>query len=413
MIRRALGKTFASLRHRNFRLFFIGQTISNTGNWLTNVAMTLFVLKMTSSGVAVGLLAACQYGPILFLSAFGGVVADRYDKRRTLLITQSLEMCQSISLAIIAFLPHPHLGVLYGIALIGGVLLAFDNPLRRSLVTEMVPREDIPNAVVLYSTIINLSRIFGPTLAGLLAMTLGFGWCFTIDATSYLAVLVCLLLMRPSEMNQSSRQGRDKGDVLAGFRYIRANPVLWIPFLMYAAIGTMAYNFNVTLPLFVSRTLGASDATFTHLYSVLSFGSVVCAMFVAQRSLIKMRHILWGAVAFGSTMLLLSAAPSVLMATLFVFIVGMASIAYMTATTAIVQVEADPKMHGRVLSLHTVLMGGSTAIGGPILGAMADHFGARSPLVLGGIVCILSAVFGLVTWRRFDNTRSRPMAQSS
>lgn len=195
---RALRETFLSLRNRNFKLYFIGQLISNSGNWLTNVALILLVLKITGSGVAVGVLAACQFGPIFFLSAWAGALADRSDKRHLLLLTQSLEMTQSIGLAILAFMPHPPLGGLYTLTIGGGILLAFDNPLRRSFVTEMVPAEDIPNAVVLYSIIVNISRIFGPVLAGLLIVTLGYGWCFTIDASTYLAVLFCLFIMRPA-----------------------------------------------------------------------------------------------------------------------------------------------------------------------------------------------------------------------
>ena len=169
----ALRKTFLSLRNRNFRLYFIGQLISNTGNWLTNVALVLLVLKITGSGVAVGILAACQFGPILLLSAWAGALADRSDKRKLLLVTQSLEMVQSAGLAILAFMAHPPLVGLYALALGGGTLLAFDNPLRRSFVTEMVRAEDIPNAVVLYSVIVNVARIFGPALAGLLVVVLG------------------------------------------------------------------------------------------------------------------------------------------------------------------------------------------------------------------------------------------------
>ena len=249
---RALGKTFLSLRNRNFRLYFIGQLISNTGNWLTNVALILLVLKITGSGLAVGMLAACQFGPILLLSAWAGAIADRSDKRQLLLLTQSLEMAQSIGLAILAFMPHPPLGGLYALAVGGGILLAFDNPLRRSFVTEMVAAEDIPNAVVLYSIIVNVSRIFGPALAGLLVVTLGYGWCFTIDAITYLAVLFCLFMMRPAELHRQPPKPRTKGEVREGLRYVMSMPLLWISFVMLAAIGMLSYNFNVTLPLFVT-----------------------------------------------------------------------------------------------------------------------------------------------------------------
>jgi MFS family permease len=396
----ALRRTFLSLRNRNFRLYFIGQLISNTGNWLTNVALTLLVLKITASGIAVGILAACLWGPILLLGAWAGAVADRSDKRRLLLLTQSLEMLQSIALAVMAFLPHPPLAGLYALAVGGGMLLAFDNPLRRSFVTEMVPTADIPNAVVLYSVIVNLSRIFGPALAGLLVVTLGYGWCFTIDAGTYLAVLFCIVIMRPAELYRRPPKTRTKGEVREGLRYVLSMPSLWVSFAMLVAIGMLAYNFNVTLPLFVIDALHSTGGVFTILYSVFSFGAVVSALIVAHRSLVRLRHVVLGAGALGLAMLLLALMPGVVAAVPTVFLVGMASILYMTATTAIVQVEARPEMHGRVLSLQIVVMGGAALVGGPILGWMADTFGGRVPILVGGSVCLVAGAFGLCASRR-------------
>jgi MFS family permease len=393
----ALRSTFSSLRHRNFRLFFVGQSISNSGNWLTNVALTLLVLKLTATGVGVGFVAACQFGPMLFLSAWGGAVADRSDKRRMLLVTQSLEMAQSIGLALLAFMPRPPLAGLYVLAIVGGILLSFDNPLRRSFVTEMVPGEDIPNAVVLYSTIVNLSRSFGPALAGLLVVTVGYGWCFTLDAASYIAVVVCLVMMRPAELHRQTAPPRTKGRVREGLRYVRSVPELRISFAMLAAISMFAYNFNVTLPLFVTRGLGAGEGAFTMLYSVLSFGSVVGALVVAHRNLVTMRDIVRGAALFGVALLLLSVAPGVGVAIPAALFVGAASILYMTSTTAIVQVEGRRDMHGRVLALQMVFLGGSAAVGGPFLGWIADTVGARALMVIGGVVCLGAAGFGAVT----------------
>ena len=400
-VRASLRETFRSLRSRNFLLFFVGQSISNSGNWLTNVALTLLVLKRTGSGVAVGALAACQYGPILLLSAWGGAIADRSDKRRLLFVTQGLEMAQSVGLAVMAFLPGTPLGGLFALAVCGGVLLAFDNPLRRSFVTEMVPAEDIPNAVVLYSTIVNLSRVFGPALAGLLVSTVGYGWCFALDAVSYLAVLVCLALMRTSELRRRPPRPRVKGEVREGLRYLASVPVLWITFVMFAVVGLLAYNFNVSLPLFVTRALHGSERMFTVLYSVLSTGSLAGALLVARRTHITLRQIVRGALGFGVAMLLFAAMPGVGLAVPTVFLVGVASVVYLTASTAIVQMEARHDMHGRVLALQTVLMGGSSALGGPLLGALADVAGARSLMIVGGVACLVSAAFGHLAGRRY------------
>jgi MFS family permease len=410
---REIRRTFHSLRHRNFRLYFVGQMISNTGNWLTNVALILLVLELTGSGLAVGVLAACQFGPILLLSAWAGALADRTDKRRFLMLTQSLEMIESIGLAVLAFLPHPPLAGLYALAVAGGILLAFDNPLRRSFVSEMVPADDIPNAVVLYSTVVNVSRIFGPALAGLLVATVGFGWCFALDASTYLAVLLCLDVMRPAELHRRPPKPRQRGEVRAGLRYVRSIPSLWISFVMLAAIGTLAYSFSVTLPLFVTDGLHSSGTAFTVLYSIFSAGAVVSALLVAHRNLVQIRHIIIGAAALGVAMLLLAAVPGVDAAVPVVFLVGMASILYLTATTAIVQVEGKPEMHGRVLALQTVLIAGTTPIGGPFLGWLADALGGRAPLVLGGIVSLIAAAFGYSASRRFCAPRMDPDDASS
>jgi MFS family permease len=393
-------KTFLSLRNRNFRLYFIGQLVSNTGNWLTNVALVLLVLKITGSGLDVGLMAACQFGPILLLSAYAGAVADRSDKRHLLLVTQSLEMTQSIGLAVLAFMPHTPLAGLYVLAVFGGVLLAFDNPLRRSFVSEMVQAEDIPNAVVLYSTTVNVSRIFGPALAGLLVVTLGFGWCFTIDAITYLAVLFCLCLMRPAELHREPPRPRTKGEVRAGVRYVLATPVLWINFVMLGAIGTLAYNFNVTFPLLVHLALHRADTVYTILYAIFSCGAVASALIVAHRRLVRMRHVVLGAFALGLTMVLLAFVPGVAAAVPAVLLVGMASVLYTTATTTIVQIEAKPEMRGRVLSLQTVLLIGTTPIGGPLLGWLADATGGRVPIIIGGAVCVMAGAFGYYASRR-------------
>src|SRR5450432_4766172 len=288
--RTALGKTFQSLSTYNFRLFFIGQLISNTGNQLTNVALILFVLKLGHSGLAVGALAACQFGPLVLLSAWAGAVADRSDKRKMLLVTQGLEMAQSITLAVLAFLPQPSLVPLYALAILGGVLLAFDNPLRRSFVPEMVSKEDLPNAVVLYSTIVALSQVSGPALAGALVATVGFGWCFALDAVTYLAVIACLIMMRERQLFRQPPQARTGREVREGLRYVASVPRLWISFAMFAIIGIFTFNLRVALPLLVTGPLHGADVAFTLLYATMSCGAVIGTLFVAPRRLVGLRH---------------------------------------------------------------------------------------------------------------------------
>ena len=402
---KSVNRTFYSLRNRNYRLYFTGQLISTTGNWLTNVALTLLVLKITGSGLAVGLLAAFQYGPILLLTALAGAIADRVDKRHLLFVTQTLEMAQSAGLAVMAFMPHTSLVGLYALAAAGGLFLAFDNPLRRSFITEMVPPEDIPNAVVLNSVMFNIARIAGPALAGLLILTVGYGWCFAIDATTYLAVLYSLYIMRPSELRRFAYRPRAKGEVREGLRYIASMPSLWISFAMVAAIQMLSYNFSTTLPLFVTKALHSNPGTFTLLYSTLSLGAVVSGLIVAQRGLVQLRYIILGAFAMGIAMLILSSVPSVGVAVPVIFLTGSSAIVFLTASTAIIQVEGKHEMHGRLLALQSVLTGAGSAFGGPILGWLADAKGGRAPLVLGGAVCVAAAIFGFFADRRYNRAQ--------
>ena len=404
------GRTFASLRTRNFRLFFIGQIISNTGNWLTMVALTLLVLHRTGSGVSLGLLAACQFGPILVLSPWAGAVVDRTDKRRLLLATQSLAMVQSLALAALAFTHHAPIGAFYATAAFGGCLLAIDNPVRRTFVNAMVSADDVSNAVSLNLALVNVARIIGPALAGLLVVTVGYGWCFTADALTYLVVLAMVAMMRNDELRPVPVTPRGKGQVRAGLRYVLSVRDLWVTFVMLLVVGTISYNFTVVIPLFVEHGLHGSDATYTLVYAAFSAGALVGALLVARRRTVTVTTVTIGTAALGVSMLALSAVPDVGVAFVAAALVGAASVAYMTATTALAQLRTDPRMMGRVVALQTVLVGGTTPIGAPILGAIADSIGARAPVYIGGAAALLAAGFGWFAIRRASQLEFAPTA---
>jgi MFS family permease len=397
----ALSRTFASLRTRNFRLFFIGQLISNSGNWLTTVAITLLVLHRTGSGASVGLLAVCQFGPLLVLSPFAGLVADRSNKRHLLYLTQGLEMVESFVLALLAFLPHSPLPAFYVTALAGGALLAFDNPARRSFVNEMVKTDDVPNAVTLYSAMNSLSRVIGPTIAGALIVGLGYGWCFTIDGASYLVVLGALAMMRADELRRAPRTRRGAGQVRAGLRYVASVPELWISFGMLLLIGTASYNFTVVLPLFVEHGLHGTDLQYTLVYAAFSGGGVLGTLIVARRTAIGLRSIILSAVLFGVALFGLFLVPNIYFAYPLAVLIGATSVSYMTATTAIAQLRTRRDMIGRVLALQTVLLLGTTPIGGPILGVVSDLAGGRAPVLVGSVAAVLAAILGLLAARRY------------
>ena len=399
-LRLASSETFKSLRTRNFRLFFAGQSISQIGNWSTLIAQTLLVLALTDSGVALGLLAAAQFGPVLLFGAFAGLVADRSDKRKLLLIVQSFAMVQSFALATLAFQDNPPVWAIYVIAGFGGVATAFDNPARRSYVVEMVPEAQITNAVSLNSAMMTGSRIIDPALGGLLVASFGFGWAFLVDGISYIAVLVCLWMIDPSKVRPAPVTPRGKGQVRAGLAYAWSIAELRVPLIMMAIIGTVAFNFQTVLPLFAVRDLGGQDITFSLLMSVVSVGSLIGALRSARRTSISVHTVSLASAGFGASMLALAIAPNQPIAFAIGAVMGFTSISFMTASTAIVQLRADPMMRGRVLALQAMVFLGSTPIGGPIIGVICERFGARYGLAIGALATLGAAAYGLATVRR-------------
>ncbi len=388
--------TFRSLRHRNFRLFFVGQGISQVGNWLTLVAQSLLAYHLVGTSLAIGVLSACQFLPVLLLGAYAGVVADRMDKRRLLLVVQTLAMVQSFALAYVAAVGASVVW-LDVVALFGGLSMAFDNPARRSLFVELVDEADVNNAVGLNSSLMTFSRILGPLCAGLLIHSAGYAWCFGADGISYVAVLVALLMMDPTTMRRSPVVERARGQVRDGFRYARRTNEIWTPLVMMAVVGTLAFNFTVVFPRFVSGTFGAQEVVFTWLFSVLSVGSFVGALIAARRRDVGVRDVASASIAFGITMTVLSWSPSLFVAFPLALAVGFASITFLTTSTAIVQLRADPSMRGRVLALQAIVFLGTTPIGGPIVGAVSDHFGPRVGVLLGGIAALGAGLWG--RWR--------------
>jgi len=282
---------------------------------------------------------------------------------------------------------------------LGGFAIAFDNPARRSFVVEMVPEERIGNAVSLNSALMTGSRVVGPALAGLLITTVGFGWCFLLDGVSYLAVLAGLWRMDPGQLRRAPVAVKARGQVREGLRYVRSVPELWIPLVMMAVIGTLAFNFQTVLPLFTTRDLGGSTVTFTLLMSVVSAGSLVGALATARRQRVGIYTVSLAALAFGVAMGALALAPNQPVAFLVGLFVGLSSISFMTASTAIVQLTAAPSMRGRVLALQGMVFLGSTPIGGPIVGFISQRFGARYSVGLGAIATIGAGIFGVVKVR--------------
>ena len=399
-LRLATNDTFRSLGIRNFRLFFSGQLVSQIGNWLTLIAQTLLVLKLTDSGIALGLLAVAQFGPVLLFGAFAGLIADRSDKRKLLLVVQTFAMGQSFALAALAFMDRPPVWAIYVIASFGGLATAFDNPTRRSFVVELVPEEEITNAVSLNSALMTGSRIIGPALGGLLVSTVGFGWAFLADGISYLAVIAGLRMIDPTQVRKPPLIARGKGQIREGLRYAMSVTELRVPLIMMAIIGTFAFNFSTVLPLFAVRDLAGNDLTFSLLMSVVSMGSLIGALASARRKDVGVRVVGLAATAFGLSIGLLAVAPNQPSAFAVGMVLGLTSITFMTTCTAIVQLRADPMMRGRVLALQAIVFLGSTPIGGPIVGAISEHWGARWGLAVGAVAPLGAGLYGLTAVRR-------------
>ena len=394
-LRSFAATTFASMSVRNFRLFFIGQGVSQVGNWMTLVAQTLLVLHLTDSGIALGLLAAAQFGPVLLLGPWAGLIADRSDKKKLLLAVQSVSMLQSFALAALAFSGSPPVWALYALASVGGVTIAFDNPARRAFVVEMVDTERVPNAVGLNTTMMTASRVVGPAVAGVLVATAGFGWAFLVDGLSYVAVLVSLVMIRRGELRPVPQTPRGSGQVREGLRYARSHPSLFVPLVMMAVIGTLAFNFSTLLPLLATRSLGGDDGTYTLLFAVLSGGALIGALMAARRTGPTVRTVGWSAVWFGAALLALALSPNLTVALPVAVAVGVTSVGFLTSSTAIVQLEAAATMRGRVLALQGMLFLGSTPIGAPFVGWLSEQLGPRAGVLVGAAGTLLAGAWGL------------------
>ncbi|MEZ5349839.1 MAG: MFS transporter [Microthrixaceae bacterium] len=393
---RAFGRsTFSSLSQRNFRLFFLGQGVSQIGNWMTLVTQTLLVLSLTDSGVALGLLAAAQFGPVLLLGPWAGLIADRSDKRRLLLLVQSVSMVQSLAPAALAFSGEPPVWAVYALASVGGVTVAFDNPARRSMVVEMVDEDQVPNAVALNTTMMTSSRIVGPALGGLLVATAGFGAAFLVDGISYVAVLASLVMIRSADLRRANRAKRGRGQVREGLRYIRSEPNLFVPMVMMGVVGMLAFNFSTVLPLFAVRDLGGTEATYTYLFSILSVGALAGSLMAARRKVVTVTTVGRTAVAFGISMFALALTPGLATATIVSVFLGASSVGFLTASTAIVQLRSVPEMRGRVLAIQAMLFLGSTPIGGPLIGWLSEELGARAGMLVGAAGTLLAGAWGL------------------
>jgi MFS family permease len=410
----AVDRTFRSLRTRNYRLYFFGQIISLTGTWMQSVGQAWLVLELTGSGVALGIVTALQFLPILLAGAWGGVVADRGDKRKVILATQTAAAVLALALGLLTVTGAVRLWMVYALALGLGLVNLVDMPTRQSFVFEMVGKEDVTNAVSLNSVVVNASRVVGPAVAGLLIATVGIGICFLVNAASYVAVIAGLHLMDPAKLQDQPRAPRERGQLREGLRYVWRTSELRTPILLMAAVGTIAYNFSVLFPLLVRSTFGRGAGAYGTLFSLMGVGAVLGGLVVAARSRATAFLLVGSTIALGALLWLGALAPTFWLEMIAVVPVGAASTAFIATSNAMLQLHSAPQMRGRVMALFTVVFLGTTPIGAPVVGWIAQGFGPRAGLAFGATTTLLAGVVALVVLARRRKVskrvvRGRPM----
>jgi len=393
-VRAARQRTFAALAVRNYRLWVLGQGISLSGTWMQTVAQGLLVLELTGSGTALGLVTALQALPVLLFAPWGGVIADRFPKRTILYATQAVAGGLALALAALVATGAIRLWMIYGLAIGLGLVKAVDTPTRQTFVLEMVDRGTLVNAVSLNSAQVNLARVIGPTIAAALIATVGMAACFLVNGLSYFVVLGVLAAMRTRDLHPAPLAPRLPGQLRQGFQYVRESPVLLTALLMMAVIGTFTYEFTVSLPLLAQDVFGGGASEYAAMVAAMGFGAVVGGLYTASQKQGSPQGLAWAALFFGIAVLVTAIAPTLLVSLIALLLVGFWSIRFTALGNATLQLESTPEMRGRVMAFWTMAFLGSTPIGGPLIGWVGEHAGARWALVLGGIASLIAAGMG-------------------
>jgi MFS family permease len=392
-------EAFSSLRIRNYRLYYIGQIVSTSGTFMQTIAQAWLVLKLTNSGTALGLVTALQYLPILFLGPYGGVIADRFSKRKILYLTQTGAGVLALILGALVASGQVTLWMVYVLAAGLGLINTLDNPTRQSFVVEMVGEDELKNAVTLYSSLVNLSRVIGPAIAGALIALVGLAPCFILNGISYAAVVIMLWRMRPGELHEAPRLPRGAGQLREGFRYVASTPVLRNTLVMLAIIGTLTYEFQVSLPVIAEFTFHGDASSYAFLTGAMGVGAALGGVFIAGQKKVLPSRLVSGAFLFGVTVLAAAFMPTLALAGFFLVLVGVCSIYFTALGNSILQLESSPQMRGRVMAFWSIAFLGSTTIGGPLVGWFAGVAGPRGGLALGGVAALAAAGFGAGTLR--------------
>jgi MFS family permease len=405
--------TFAALAIPNYRRYIAGQSVSLIGTWMQMAAQSWLVLTLTGSATALGVILALQTLPVLLLCPYGGVIADRVDKRRLMVVLQIAMGVQALVLGVLTVTGAVRLWEIGALALLLGLNNAFENPARQSFMHEMVGPESLRNAVSLNSVLVNVARVIGPALAGLLIATVGEGICFLVNAATFVAVVASLVTLDRAAISTSPPTAREPGQLREGLRYVRRTPQLGVPLLMMALAGAMAYEFQVTLPVMARQGLHVGATGFGLMTAAMGVGAVVGGLVVAAKGRTGLPTLVLAAAAFGVVLLFACVAPTLPVELFALALAGGASISFMSTGNSTLQLAAAPSMRGRVMSLWFVAFQGSTPIGGPIVGWVMANAGARAGLGLGAVSCLAVALLGLLALRRLTPGPLRPLLATS
>jgi MFS family permease len=404
----ALRRTFTSLAIPNYRRYFAGQVISISGNWMQTVAEMWLIVQLTGSGVSVGLVAGLQFLPVLLLGAWGGLLADRLAKRRLLMLTQALMALPALALFVLYERGAVTVWMVFALVLVRGTVNAFDNPARQSFVVELVGADRVVNAVSLNSVVVHTARIAGPAAAGAVIATLGVGPCFLLNALSFIAMLIALRGMDVHTLQPTRPAGRESGQLRSALAHVRATPELLVPLAMMAVLGTLSYNFQVLLPLLARFTWHGDAATYAALTVAMGVGSVSGALASGARNSVTPRLLVGSALAFGAFELAVAAAPVLALQLALLAALGAFSVTFAASVNSSLQLAVEPALRGRVMALYSVVFLGSTPIGAPLVGWLAEIGGPRAGLLLGAIAALAT---GLAA--RFAYTRGRVTAEEA
>lgn len=403
-----MSPTFRSLRNPNYRRYLAGSLVSNTGTWMQRVAQDWLVLQLPgNSGSELGITTGLQFLPILLLSPYAGVVADRFPKRRLLQVTQAMMALASLALGLVAVLGVAQTWHVYVIALLFGVGAAFDGPARQSFVSEMVGPDDLTNAVGLNSASFNAARILGPAVAGLMIGALGggaeaTGWVILVNAASYLAVIAQLQRMEAALLHPTEIQPRSPGMLVEGVRYVRSQPKMVLIMIMVFFAGTFGMNFQITSALMATEVFGKGAGEYGVLGSALAVGSLTGALLAARRVRIRVRLLVVAALGFGIAEVVAGLLPTYVSFALFAPIIGFFTLTFLSSANATLQLESAPALRGRVMALYMTILMGGTPLGAPVIGWIAQDLGARWALIIGGLLTIGGVLLALAVHARLD-----------